>query len=392
MIAITNFREGAVLNHHHGRESDQCLTVRIEGLNSYGTPVKINGVPARQDGLHFSLEVDLQKKINEIEVSTRTPYGEFSQKLTLVWDKKSFRRCCFYIDDHIFLFTELAKQRPRRAFEHFYLKFLKEQHQKYGMKYTLNAFYHNDHEEFLLKDMPGIWKSEFEDNSDWLKIALHAYSEFPDRPYADASRQTFRHDYELMQQEVTRFAGKNSFIIPQVLHWNNLSPGVADEFIKLGGKCYSESMRTRVMSTPPEEELTETEKLQEFRSEIYVSPVEPLARHYGFAEEIGYLEKHSALYDRDLGIFFHHDWMVCNLLTLEQIPRLFRRVKHNADTYGADIFSVCGHEQYSFPGYFNYQKDHLLKLDETARLMVEEAGCRPVFFQDGLLGNTAWEE
>ncbi len=392
MLSITNFREGAILNYHHGKESDHGLTVRVEVLNSFGTPVKVNGITARQDGLHFSAEIELREKINEIEASSRTPYGEFSQKLTLVWDKKSFRRCSFYLDDHIFVFTELAKQRPQRAFDHFYLKALKELHQKYGLKLTLNTFYHNAHEEFLLKDMPDIWKSEFEDNSDWLKIALHAYSEFPDRPYADASRKAFRHDYELMQNEVHRFAGKNAFIVPQVLHWNNVSPGIADEFIKLGGKCYSESLRPRVMSTPPEDELTAKEKMEEFRSEVYVPPTEPLARHYGFAEEISYLAKHGALYDRDLGLFFYHDWLVCNLLTVEEIPRLFNRVKNNAATYGCDIFSACGHEQYSFPGYFNYQPDHLQKLNETTRLMVEEAGCRPVFFQDGLLGNTAWEK
>ena len=392
MISITNFREGALVNYRHGVETANSLTIEIQGLNSFGTPVKVNGIPARQDGLHFSAPVELTQKINVVEALTVTPYGEFSQKLTIVWDKKSFRRGNFYIDDNIFIFTELAKQRPARAFDHFYLKALKEIHDKYGLKITLNTFYHNDHEEFLLKDMPDIWKSEFIDNSDWLKISLHAYSEFPDRPYAEASRKDFLRDYQMLKDEVDRFAGSSAFIVPAVLHWNNLSSGVADELIKLGCPCYSESMRHRVMSTPPFDELTETEQREEFRSEIYVPPTEPLARHYGFAEEIGYLEKHGALYDRGLGIFFYHDWIICNLLTVEQIPRLFKRVKDTAEMYKCDLFSAGGHEQYSFPGYSNYQPDHFQKLDETARLMVEEAGCTPVFYQDGLLGNTAWDK
>ena len=392
MLSITNFREGAILNAHHGLESDNALRIRIEGINSFGTPVRVNGIAARQDGLHFSAEIDLTCKINIVEVSTVTCYGEFVQKLTLVWDKKSFRRCNFYIDDNVFLFTELAKQRPARLFDHFYLKELKKLHDKYGLKIILNSFYHNDHEEFMLKDMPDLWKSEFIDNSDWLRISLHSYSEFPDRPYAEASRKDFLRDYEQMQSEVVRFAGEKTFIVQSVLHWNNISSGVADELIKAGCTCYSESMRHRVMSTPPYDELTEAEKQYEFRSEIYVPPTEPLARHYGFAEEIDYLEKHSARYDRGLGIFFYHDWLICNLLELEQIPRLFQQVKANADMYGSDLFSVGGHEQYSFPGYSNYQPDHFLKLDETARLMVENAGCKPVFYQDGLLGNPAWDE
>ena len=392
MLSITNLREGALLNSKHGTEPEDGLIITVEGLNSYGTPVKVNNIPARQDGLHFTCNVKLTQKINCIEAVTTTCYGDFIQRITVIWDKKSFRRCAFYIDDHIFLFTELAKQRPVRAFDHFYLKKLKELHDRYGLKVTLNSFYHNDHEEFLLKDMPDIWKDEFTDNSDWLKFALHAYSEFPDRPYADAARKDFLRDYELLQNEVTRFAGAASYIVPQVLHWNNISPGVADELIKLGATCYSESMRTRVMSTPPYDEMTEKERENAFSSEVYMPSSEPLARHYGFAEEIDYLDKHGAIYDKDLGIFFVHDWLVINRLSVEEIKRMFKIVQDKADRYGNDLFSVCGHEQYSFPSYFNYQSDHFEKLEITLRSMVEEANCRPVFFQHGLLGNPVWDK
>lgn len=392
MICITNLREGAVLNHHHGKESDEALLIRVEGICQYGTPVKVNGIAAEPDGLHFSAEVPLTAKVNAIEAVTRSAYGEFSQKLTVIWDKKSFRRCSFYIDDHIFLFTELAKTRPARAFDHFYLKFLKEMNEKYGLKVTLNCFYHNDHEEFLLKDMPDLWKSEFEDNSHWLKFALHAYSEFPDRPYLEATKKQFLDDYELMKKEITRFAGAGSFIVPQLLHWNNVSPGVAEELFKLGPGCYSESLRPRLMSSPPPEDIPEALRSGNIRTEVNIPVNESMARHYGFAEEILYMNKHSLIYDRDLEVFFYRDWIVCNLLELNQIPELFQQVHLSADRYGVDVFSACGHEQYSFPGYFNYQPDHLAKLESAMRLMVEDAGCRPVFFQNGLLGNTAWED
>ena len=93
MISITNFREGAVLNANHGKETGDSLTVDIRVQNTFGTPVKINGIPAVQDGLQFSAQIPLTQMINKVEASTVTPYGEFSQKLTLVWDKKSFRRC-----------------------------------------------------------------------------------------------------------------------------------------------------------------------------------------------------------------------------------------------------------------------------------------------------------
>ena len=56
MISITNFREGAILNHRHGRESRDALTVTVEGVNSFGAPVRVNGVPADCDGLRFRAE------------------------------------------------------------------------------------------------------------------------------------------------------------------------------------------------------------------------------------------------------------------------------------------------------------------------------------------------
>ena len=392
MISITNFREGAVLNYHHGRETESSLTLIVEGFNSFGTPVTVNGNKAQQTGLHFSCPVELTEKINTVEAVTRTSYGEFSQKLTLVWDKKSFRRCNFYLDDNIFLFTDLAKERPRRAFDHFYLKELKRLHELYDMLVTLNIFYHNDHEDFTLDRMPDIWKSEFADNSHWLKFALHAYSEFPDRPYAEASRKDFRRDFDLVKSEIYRFAGENSFIVPAVLHWNNASPGVAEELIALGCKCYSESLRHRVMATPPFDELTPAEQQNKFRSEIYVSPDQGIARHYGFAEEIDYLEKYSALYDPGLKIFFFHDWIICNLLELNDIPELFNQTLKKAELYSSDLFSAGGHEQYSFPYYKNHQPDHFQKLESTVKLMKESAGCKFVFYQQGLLGNTAWDD
>lgn len=391
MISITNVRDGAILNAHHGRESADALTIRIEGSNGSGFPVTINGLPAEQDGLHFSADVRLTQKFNHVEASTVTPYGEFSQKITLVWDKQSFRRCEFYLDDHIFLFTDLARERPKRAFDHFYLSALRKLHEKYGMRVTLNTFYHNDHNEFLLKDMPDTWRSEFEDNADWLRFALHAYSEFPDRPYIESSRKKFTQEINQFRDEILRFAGEKSYIVPVVMHWGNISPGAADELIKLGAKCYSEALRPRLMGTPPNDELTSAEAAKEFRSEVYLPPQPALARHYGFGEEIDYMEKHGCRYDSGLKLFFFHDWIIVNLLPLEKIPRLFAETLKRADRYGCDVFSAGGHEQYSFPYYFNYQPDHIQKLDETMRLMVEDAGCKPVFFQDGLLGNTSWE-
>ena len=296
MIEITNYRQGAILNHNHGKEGKKSLKVTVQGISEGGWPVTVNEQPAVMEGRHFSADVELTQRVNTVKASVVTPYGTYSQELTLVWDKKSFKRFNFFIDDHSFLFTDLAKQRPKKAFDHFYLAGLKKIHDQYGLKVTLNSFYHNDHDPFDLKDMPAIWKSEFEENSDWLKFSFHAYSEFPDRPYAEATAETFGKHWDMVQKEIERFAGPKSFIAPVVIHWANVHPAVAQEAIRRGVTAYSNNFRLRVMGGPSLEDRQRggDMKTVEKRSLSGVdcgNELSGLAMHYGMQEEKDFMDK-----------------------------------------------------------------------------------------------------
>ena len=290
MIEITNYRQGAILNHNHGKEGKKSLKVTVQGISEGGWPVTVNEQPAVMEGRHFSADVELTQRVNVVKASVVTPYGTYSQELTLVWDKKSFKRFNFFIDDHSFFYTDLAKQRPKKAFDHFYLAALKKIHDKYGFKVTLNTFYHNDHHDFYLKDMPDIWKSEFQDNSDWLKFSFHAYSEFPDRPYAEATAATFGKHWDMVQKEIERFAGPECFIAPVVIHWANVHPAVAQEAIRRGVTAYSNNFRLRVMGGPSLEDRQRGGNMKtiEKRSLSGVdcgNELAGMAMHYGMQEE-----------------------------------------------------------------------------------------------------------
>ena len=63
MLSITNLREGALLNSHRGIETADGLIIKVDVMNSFGTPVKVNGVPAEQNGLSFQAEIKLTQKI-----------------------------------------------------------------------------------------------------------------------------------------------------------------------------------------------------------------------------------------------------------------------------------------------------------------------------------------
>lgn len=397
MIEITSHRQGAILNHHHGQENAESLKITVQGISESGQPVRVNGIPARMDGRQFSAEIELSQKINPVTASVMTPYGEYSQSLSLLWDKQSFRRFNCYIDDHIFVFTELARQRPKHAFDHFYLAGLKKIHEETGLKVTLNTFYRNDHDKdkFLLKEMPDVWKSEFEDNSEWLKFSFHSYSEFPDRPYLESSAEEIGHHYDLVRDEIFRFAGEKAFIPPIVIHWANIHPAAAAEIIRRGTRCYSTSFRARVMGGPSLADRQKGGNMTQVQQHSLdgsdkAASTEGLKMHYDYPEETGYLEKHHQFYDPSLDIIFFRGILCCNLVPLAEIPKRFEKAMENVKAYGIEALDYASHEQYTFPDYPNYLPDHMERIGLAARLF-KEHGFKPVFFNEGVLGNTSWE-
>ncbi len=396
MIEITNFRQGAILNHHHGVETEKSLKVRIEGISDHGYPVTVNGIAAEMDGRRFFADIDLTEKINTVTASTVTPYGNYAQELTLVWDKKSFKRYNFYIDVHIFTFTDLAKERPKSAFDHFYLRGLKNIHEKYGTVFSLNCFYHNAHHEFLLKDMPDIWKSEFTDNADWLKFSFHAYSEFPDRPYAEASAEEIGKDWDLVQNEIYRFAGEAAYIPPCVIHWVNLHPAAAAEMLARGTRCYTGSLRLKVMGGPSLADRQKGGNMNAVQERSMAGSSHTISSlglklHYGFVDELSYHANHRNRYEPLLKLYFYANDLCCNLTPINKIADRVKVIQEQSLQYGFENFGIVSHEQYTFPYYPNYLPDHMDRLELAARLYTE-AGCKPVFFNDGILGNTTWDK
>ena len=73
MIEITNIRQGAILNHNHGKESDEALTILLEGFGS-GRPVKVNGEAAEMVGRRFTKEITLTQKIQILPRSSPNPF------------------------------------------------------------------------------------------------------------------------------------------------------------------------------------------------------------------------------------------------------------------------------------------------------------------------------
>ena len=395
MIEITSIRQGAILNHNHGKESDDALTILLEGFGS-GRPVKVNGEAAEMAGRRFTKEIALTEKINNITVSEMTPYGLYSQEITVVWDKKSFKRFNFYIDDHSFLFTDLTKERPKSAFDHFYLKGLKNIHDKYGLKVTLNCFYYNDHDKsFSLDQMPDIWKQEFIDNSHWLKFSFHAKSEFPDRPYLESSPKEFGKDWDMVQNEIERFAGKESYIAPDIIHWGNIHPTVAQEYVKRGCKSNKTSMRPMVMGGPSLADRMNGGNMSNTRSrEVFQgrNDLEGFALYYDNHEEKSFLSRNGNYYDPLMGLVIRGEGAICcNLVPLDKTEEKINSFTAKLEAGGGEFLNAGTHEQYTFPYYCNYLPDHMQRIELAVKTFVEN-GYKSIFFSEGFMGNTSWEK
>ena len=386
MLKITYPRHGAILNRNQGQETAEALSITVTGASTSAAPVLVNGVTAKRQGQTFSANVDLKAKFNTITATSEDNGKPCSQEIRVLWDKKSFPRFNFFIDDHSFFLTDIAKERPASLFDHFYLKGLRDIHRKLGTKFTLNLFYRNDHHPFELKDFPDCYRQEWLDNRDWLRLSFHAYSEFPDRPYTDPDPTKLMEDFALLKKEITRFAGAETFIQPVVIHWAVTSREGVLALAKNGMSAFYTGIRG--VSEACEKAIAKGLNPVDAVTEIDRSAISDIS-YFRTMDDAIYLYCYKKLYDFDIGaIFFSGTNTCCNLYTKEQIAANLK-LAFNAP-FGNETFSLATHEQYTFTYYKNYIPDHLERIELAARLTTEH-GAKPVYFAEGLLGNTAWD-
>jgi len=376
MLEITSHRNGEVLNRQHGQETADGLIVRLEGIADPQSRVTVNGIPAeRRDRLFFAT-CRLTERINRVTVASHNKFGDFQQSITLVWDKQSFKRYAARIDDNIFFLREIARDRPKSLLDHFYLKNLHRLHLDYGTKFILKCFYRDDHHGFAMKDFPDRYREEFREHSDWLKLSFHAYSEFPDRPYQHATAARLASDFDLVKDEIIRFAGEESFIAPTNVHWAMLPPDLFSVLRARGSKVLTSGgfLSNRIIV---EGEIVE---------------VSSAACDIGFFYEqdvARYMQARRCFYDPDHDLFLSRTFFCCNIDTPAEIEQKIRA--EDACRNGTDMMEAVTHEQYAFSDYAGFLPDYFKRLEMACKTLTE-LNYQPVFFSLGIFGNTAWGE
>ena len=371
---------GAVLNHRHGLSVEGGLEVPVWGVAPLGEAVTVNGVFARRVGERFATEVVVRDHETDIVAASNGVRGRSEHRIRVVWDRYSKPRYRFAIDDNSFFLREIAAKKYKSLFDCFYLNGLRELKHKYGTKFVLNIFYVTPENDFNLSQFPECYKSEWADCASWLKLAFHAYAEFPDRPYQDDPPEKLAKDFDLVAGEIVRFAGESTYSPPTVIHWGMVHPAAWPVLTQRGVKVLS------LANMPKTGWSSHTTEGETFNVQETGTPCGYDINYQLDDARSEYLTRHEALKDFDSGIIFSRGDIVCNNVPLNQIPQVLEDLAR--DPNNAEIMDLVTHEQYFFPFYFNYKSDHFQRLDAALRFCTER-GYESVFFHEGFLGGKA---
>ncbi len=355
-ITIEEPFHGAVLNRRHGKQSDKGLAIEVRGRVSGPGQVAVNGVPARRSGDEFTGHVVLRQSETDLAAVVGDDASRGESKARVVWDRFSEPRYRFSIDDNSFFLRDVTQKKYASLFDCFYLEILRKLNKKYGAKFVLNIYYTTE-DGFTLPQFPDRYKSEWRDNSHWLKLAFHAYANDPARPYQDAPAEKIISDLDKVEEQIIRFAGEETYSLPTVIHWAMVRPEALKPLGKRG---------IRVLSA--------LSRLAGGKWDI----------NYRLPDDVSeYLSQHDAWKDFDSGIVFSTVDIVCNNTPVDRVvPTLEPAGK---DPNRAEIMDLFTHEQYFWPFYVNHVPDHAQRLDAAIR-WVTEKGYKPVFFHEGFLG------
>ena len=308
------------------------------------------------------------------------------------------QRAAFFIDDVIFVFQDLAKEKPKSIWDHFYLAAFKEAHEKYGLKVQMNIFYQGDFfygvesAKFTLRDMPDCWKEEFQAAKDWLRFGFHSYSEFPDYPWLNSSYEDVKECWNLLAGEVERFAGPGMFAKAVVPHWGPMSKPGCRALKDLGVKFIWASGAERYeyngdRSLLPYMHGQRIEERRQPETAMFWRPnsgedISVSACAYNQITQEQFKEifgKWKWVHDNDTGLNFAPTGggvaPCLNLYDVKDIPPRMQQVM------ACDFIIFASHEEYWFPRYFAYQPDSKEKL-MTACKVIADAKIPFVFLED----------
>ena len=245
----------------------------------------------------------------------------------------------FSVDDNIWFLRDLSFGHYYSIFEHPYLKVYKDLHDRYGAKFQLNIYYET--EGFDLSQMTDKFKTEWIENSNWLRLSFHARADAPDCPYLNASYEEAYEDCTKVHREIIRFAGREALDLYTTIHYCVASPDAVKAF-KDAGICG------------------------------LVGLFEPGRYCYNLCYD-EFWEPYK--YDKESDLYYFVNDMIVNLFPLSEIVPRLERVKEK------EFVEVMIHEQYFYDYFHMYQPDFAAKVEACVKYFTE-CGRKSVFLDE----------
>lgn len=292
------------------------------------------------------------------------------------------KKAYFFIDDVIWCMRDITRQMPASIFDVPFMSMLKKAHDLYGLTVQLNLFYRTDfyygNDEFTLSDMTDAYKAEWEANSDWLKLAFHAKQEFPDYPYVNASYEDVKANYEMIINEIKRFAGENSIAHVVCPHWLPVSKegcqALYDCGVRIMSPTYGE--RTEYNGDPTtlpyghagrllQNRKPETMLFTRGGKNTAISRSICAYNHVTEEQLLAIRGTLKTIKDEETGMHFKTlgGGPCLNLNSLEDLQPAYDKMD------GYEYIGTATHEQYFYEDYYAYQPDTEAKILKMAEIL-----------------------
>jgi hypothetical protein len=319
-----------------------------------GREITVNGVQATEfDRGVYSAKVPIDGYFNRLEaVDQKT---DRSETIQVYWFKKAAKKCCFTIDDCILALEDINnhKESYTSIFESPYLGLLKDVHDQYGTCVHINLFYQSQ-SGFNLSEMTDKFKSEFILNSSWLHFTFHAFQEFPDKPYRNASYDKVKKDYQLVTNEIMRFAGKEVLSNCTTLHWGEANVYGIRALRSMGINslaCYF----------------------------TFDQDNHTVVSYYLSNDQVHHAADRDFWVDNQENIIFVKLDAVLDKIPADQIEKHFNELAMHPHQSG--FIETVIHEQYFYSSYENYEPDYRERVLNLAKWL-NGHGYEPAFLSD----------
>lgn len=180
----------------------------------------VNGTPATEQAPGcYKAELSLSAYRTEL-VASCAQTGERTA-ISVFWFRGGYHTYRVGVDDVIFCLANIYHHQHeyRSIFDDPFLALYRELHDTYATHVHMHVYYQTVDGSFNLSMFPDKYKSEFEENADWLRFSFHSLADKPDSPYKSATYEQVMREGRLVEREILRFAGAKVMDRVTSQHW-----------------------------------------------------------------------------------------------------------------------------------------------------------------------------